>query len=203
MLKYGDVLSLSFFNFAFGYAITRVQVYQNGLKLNGTHQLLVYADEVNILGGSVRTIKKNAEASAVASKQTRLEVNADKTKYMVMSRDQNAERSHKRNTDSKSMGRVEQFTYLGTALTDQNYIQEETNSRLKSGNACYHSVQNVLSSSLLWNTCGEEERCIQGFVEETWRKGTTWKTQTRWEDNIKIVLQEVEWGHGLELSGSE
>ena len=64
------------------------------MKLNGIHQLLVYADEVNILGGSVRTIKKNAEASAVASKETRLEVNADKTKYMVMSRDQNAGRSH-------------------------------------------------------------------------------------------------------------
>ena len=75
------------------YAIRRVQESQDGLKLNGIHQLLVYADEVNILGGSVRTVKKNAEASAVASKETRLEVNADKTKYMVMSRDQNAGRS--------------------------------------------------------------------------------------------------------------
>jgi len=64
------------------------------LKLNGTHQLLVYADEVNILGGSVHTVKKNTEASAIASKETRLEVNADKTKYMVMSRDQNAGRRH-------------------------------------------------------------------------------------------------------------
>jgi len=44
--------------------IRRVQVHQDGLKLNGTHQLLVYADEVNILGGSVDTLKKNAEASA-------------------------------------------------------------------------------------------------------------------------------------------
>jgi len=60
------------------------------LKLNGTHQLLVYADDVNILGGSVHTVK---EAFTVASKEIGLEVNADKTKYMVMSRDQNAERS--------------------------------------------------------------------------------------------------------------
>ena len=57
------------------------------MKLNGTHQLLVYADDVNVLGGSVYTIKENAEASIVASKEMGLEVNADKTKYMFMSRD--------------------------------------------------------------------------------------------------------------------
>jgi hypothetical protein len=51
------------------------------LKLNGKHQLLVYADNVNTMGGNVHTIKKNAEALIVASKETGLEVNADKTKY--------------------------------------------------------------------------------------------------------------------------
>jgi len=60
------------------------------LKLNGTHQLLVNADDDGILGGSVHTIKENAEAMVVASKEIGLEVNADKTTYMVMSRDQNA-----------------------------------------------------------------------------------------------------------------
>ena len=79
-----------FFNFALEYAIRRVQINQYGLKLNGTHQLLVYADDVNILGGSVHTLKENAEALIVASKETGREVNADKTKYTVMSRDQNA-----------------------------------------------------------------------------------------------------------------
>ena len=73
------------FNFALEYAIKRVQVNQNGLKLNGTHQLLAYADDVNILGGSARTVKENVEALLVATKEIRLEVNADKTKYMVMS----------------------------------------------------------------------------------------------------------------------
>jgi hypothetical protein len=55
------------------------------LKLNGTHQLLVYADDVNILGGSIHTIRKNTEAVVNSSKETGLEANAEKTKYMVMS----------------------------------------------------------------------------------------------------------------------
>jgi len=65
------------FDFALPYTIKRVQVNQNGLKLNGTHQLLVYADDVNILGGNVHTVKENTEALIVAK--------TDKTKYMVMS----------------------------------------------------------------------------------------------------------------------
>ena len=59
-LKQGDVLSPLLFNFSLEYAIRRVQVNQDGLKLNGTHQLLAYADDVNILGGSSHTVKENA-----------------------------------------------------------------------------------------------------------------------------------------------
>jgi len=90
-LKQGDAISPLLFNFALEYAIRRAQVKQDGLKLNGTHQLLVYVDDVNVLGGSACTVKEIAEALVVASKETGLDVNADKTKYMVMSRDQNAE----------------------------------------------------------------------------------------------------------------
>jgi hypothetical protein len=71
-------------------AIRRVQVNQDGLKLNCIHQLLIYADNVNILSGRVHTIKKNTEAFVVASKKIEIEVNIDKTKYMITSRYQNA-----------------------------------------------------------------------------------------------------------------
>jgi len=104
---------------------------------------VVCADEVNVLGESVRTIQEKAKAFVVASKEIGLEVNADKTKYMVTSRDQTAGRSHSMKTDNSSFERVEEFKYLGTTLTNQNSIQEEIKSRLKSGNACCYSVQNV------------------------------------------------------------
>ena len=65
------------FNFSLQYAIRKVQVNQNGLQLNGTHQLLVYADDVNILGESVHNIQKNTKASLVGSKEICLEMNSD------------------------------------------------------------------------------------------------------------------------------
>jgi hypothetical protein len=74
--------------------------------LNGTHQLLVYADDVNILGGSIQSIKKNAEDLVIACKEIGLEVNAEKTKYVVMSRNQNAGQNHNIKIDSKSFERV-------------------------------------------------------------------------------------------------
>jgi hypothetical protein len=130
-LKQADALSPLLFNFALEYAIRMVQVNQDGLKLNVTHQLLAYADDVNILEGSVHTVKKNTETLVAATKEIGLEVNAYKTKYMVMSRDQNAGRNNSIKIDNISYERVEEFKYLGTTLTNQNSIQEEDKSRLK------------------------------------------------------------------------
>ena len=100
-------------------------------------------------GGSVHNTKENAESLVVASKKTTLEVNADKAKYMVMSWDQNARQRHSMKSDNSSFERVEEFKYLGATLTNQHSNQEEIKSRMKSGNAFYHLVRNLLSSSLL------------------------------------------------------
>jgi hypothetical protein len=88
------------------------------LKLNGTHQLLAYSDNVNVLGKAVHTMKENAKALLVASKEIGLKIFADKTKYIIMSRDQNAGRSHSMKTDNSSFERVEEFKYLGTTRTN-------------------------------------------------------------------------------------
>jgi len=73
-LKQGDALSPMLFNSALEYAHRRVQVNQDSLELNGTHQLLAYADDVNILGGCIHTLKKNAEALVAATREIGLEV---------------------------------------------------------------------------------------------------------------------------------
>ena len=91
------------FNFTLEYAIRTVQVNQDGLKLNGTHQLLIYGDDVNILGGSVLIIKKNTEALVVASREIGPEVNADKSKYMVMFRDKNAGQNKNIKTEKNNL----------------------------------------------------------------------------------------------------
>jgi hypothetical protein len=118
-LKQGDALSILLFNFALEYAIRKVQENQVGLKLNGTHQLLAYADDANLLRDNTDTTKKNTETLIDASKEVGLEINVEKTKtkYMLSSHHQNVGRNRDIKIANRSFGNVSQFKYLGMTVT--------------------------------------------------------------------------------------
>jgi hypothetical protein len=148
-LKQGDALSPLLFNFVLEYAIRKMQENQVGLKLIETHQLLAYPDDVNLLGDNIDTIPKNTETLSDANKEVDLEINVEKTRYMLLSRQQNVGQNRNMKIANTSFENVSQFKYLGTTVTNQNLIQEEIKRRLNYGNACYHSVQNLLSSQFV------------------------------------------------------
>jgi hypothetical protein len=101
------------------------------------------------LGDSIETIEENIEALLEASRDIGLEINAEETRYMFMSRHPNSGQNQNIRTANESFEKVAKFKYLGTTLTNQNDIHDEIKNLLNSGNACYHSVQNLLSSPLI------------------------------------------------------
>jgi hypothetical protein len=131
-LKQGDALSPLLFNFSLEYAIRRAQENQEGPELNGTHQLLAYGDDVNIVREN-KDINKNME-SLDARKEVGLEVNPEKTKYMLISRSQKRGQKHSIKTLNWSFEDVAKFKYFRTTLTDQNCMHEETKGRINSWN---------------------------------------------------------------------
>jgi hypothetical protein len=85
-----------------------------GLKLNGTHQLLAYADDVNLLGDNIDTIKKITKTLVDGSMEVGLEINVEKTKYMLLSCHQNVGQKQDIKIANRSFENVSQFKYLGT-----------------------------------------------------------------------------------------
>ncbi|KAJ4431175.1 hypothetical protein ANN_19772 [Periplaneta americana] len=113
------------------------------------HQLLVYADDVNMLGENPQMIMENTRILLEASKTIGLEVNPEKTKYIIMSRDENIARNGNIKIGNLSFEEVKKFKYLGATVTNIDDTREEIKHRINMGNACYYSVEKLLSSSLL------------------------------------------------------
>jgi sorting nexin-29 len=189
-LKQGDALSPLLFNFVLEYAIRNVQENQSGLKLNGTHQLLAYADDVNLLGYNIDTINKNTQTLIDVSKDVGLEVNVDKTKYMLVSRDENAGQIREIKIGNRSFENVSQSKCLGTTVTNHNLILEEIKRRLISGNACYHSVQNLLSSRLLSKYV--KVRIYKTIISPVFLYGCeTWSLTVREKHKLRVFENRV------------
>jgi hypothetical protein len=111
---------------------------------------MIYADGINLVDDSINTIKENTKTHLEASRDVGLEINAEKTKYMIVSHPNSGQNQNIR-IANESFENVAKFKSLGTTLINQNDIRDEIKSRLNSGNAFYCSVQNLLPSSLISN----------------------------------------------------
>jgi hypothetical protein len=125
-----------------------------------------------------------------ASKEVGLEVNPEKTKYMLMSRSQKTGQKYSIKIVNRSFEHVAKFRYIRTTLTDQNDMHEEIKSRLNRGNACYHSVQSLLSSRLLsWNLKVKIYKTI--ILPVVLYGCETWSLTLREEHRLKVFENRV------------
>jgi hypothetical protein len=145
---------------------------------------------LNLLGDNTDTINKNTQTLIDASKEVGLQVNVEKTKYMLVSWDQNAGQNREIKIGNRSFENVSQFKYLGMTVTNQNLIQEEIKRRLKSGNACYHLVENLLSFHLLSKNV--KVRIYKAIILHVFLYGCeTWSLTVREEHKLKVFENRV------------
>ncbi|KAJ4434738.1 hypothetical protein ANN_23306 [Periplaneta americana] len=143
-----------------------------------------------MLGENPQTIRENAEILLEASKAIELEVNPEKTKYMIMSRDENIVRNRTIKIGDLSFEEVEKFKYLGATVTNINDTRDEIKRRINMGNACYNSVEKLLSSSLLSKNL--KVRIYKTVISPVVLYGCeTWTLTLREEQRLRVFENKV------------
>ncbi|KAJ4448532.1 hypothetical protein ANN_10550 [Periplaneta americana] len=143
-----------------------------------------------MLGENPQTIRENAEILVEASRPIGLEVNPEKIKYMIMSRDQNIVRNGTIKIGDLSFEEVEKFKYLGATVTNLNDTREEIKRRINMGNACYYSVEKLLSSSLLSKSL--KVRIYKTVILPVVLYGCeTWTLSLREEQRLRVLENKV------------
>jgi hypothetical protein len=157
---------------------------------------VAYTDDANIVAENIDTIQKNTKDLMDAGKDVGLEVSQEKAKYMLVSWCQMAGQRQNIKIGNRYFESVAKFKYLGKILTDQNYIHEEIKSRLNSGNACYHSIQILLSSRLLSRNA--KVKVYETIIPPVVLYGCeTWSLTLREEHRLRVfestVLRRIFW----------
>lgn len=129
------------------------------MKLNQTHQLLLYADYVNSVGEGMNTTTKNMKALLDMHKEVGLKVNAQKTNYTFLIYELNTEWNHNIKVPNKSFETVTKLKYLGITLKNQNWVHDDIKGSLNLGNICHNLVHNLMSSSFLSKNINIKIKC--------------------------------------------
>jgi hypothetical protein len=146
-LKQGNVISAILFNIVLEYVISRLTITPKGIIFNKMTEFIAYADDTVLLGRSVNYLKETLEELKQGAKKVGLEINQDKTKYMIMSRNKDKWQKVQDFTSGEvSYERVDTFKYLGSVLNEENDIGLEIRSRVMAGNKYYYAPGSIIRS---------------------------------------------------------
>lgn len=173
-LKQGDALSPLLFNVILEKAIRAAQIKTELLTANGPKLFLAYADDIDLVGNNVITVKEIFNKIETETRKMGLIVNEEKTKYMCINRQNRRDRIGQNVTiDTFNFERVERFKYLGATITTDNDITEEIKGRIQSTSRCIYSLHNIIKSKFLTRTTKIKIyksviRPILTYGSETW-----------------------------------
>lgn len=187
-LRQGDPLATLLFNIALESAIRRTEVARNGTIFQKSIQFLAYADDIDIVGRNLSSVKEAFQQLQDGAREIGLSINSSKTKYMVAS-------SSSRSSESFQLGdnvfeRVNNFVYLGSEVNSENEIGQEVRRRITQGNKSFYSLQKCFRSKVL-------RRNFKCFLYKTLVRpvvtygSETWCMTQKDEQNLRVFERRI------------